>query len=1165
MNTAPPAAPSPPSPALLKPTTPARPGERRDWSGLHGASQALALAEAARAAPGPLLVVAADTPAAERLEREIPLFAGAGLPVLSFPDWETLPYDAFSPHQDLISERLGTLHRLPRLDRGVLIVPMATLMQRLPPQTYLDAYSLHLKRGERLNLTDMRDRLARAGYTAVNQVMEHGEFAIRGGLLDLFPMGSDTPFRVELFDDEVDSIRRFDPDTQRSQESLPGIDLLPGREFPLNTAAIERFYQRYMEVFEANPARSTLYRELQAGRPPAGVEFYLPLFFETTATLFDYLPPGTLIAWQEGCLAAGDAFWATVRERYTAREIARDYPPLPPAQLYLDPAAVFAAIKRFAQVALRDAADEYALPVAAAPALPVDSRAARPLAALEDFIAGFAGRTLIAAESLGRRETLREMLARQHIGVQVLDDWAQFLASEARLAIAVVPVDDGLLLPKAGIAIVAESQIYGEHVVQQRRRERRETDPEAIIRNLTELAPGDPVVHIEHGVGRYLGLETLDVGGSAGEYLALEYADRAKIYVPVGSLELVHRYTGADATHAPLHKLGSGDWQRAQRKAREQVRDAAAELLAIYAKRAARGGHAIPLPDDYARFAASFPFEETPDQARAIADVLADLAAEKPMDRVVCGDVGFGKTEVAVRAAFVAAHAGQQVAVLVPTTLLAQQHAETFRNRLADWPLRVAALTRFESKAEQQQILAQVAAGQVDIVIGTHRLLQKDVAFQRLGLLIIDEEHRFGVKQKEAFKALRAEVDVLTLTATPIPRTLSLAMSGLRDLSIIATPPPRRMAVKTFVRPYDGELVREACLREFKRGGQVYFLHNKVETIERVAHDLRQLLPEAALRVAHGQMPERELERIMADFHHRRFNLLVCTTIVESGIDVPTANTIVIDRADNLGLAQLHQLRGRVGRSHHQAYAYLMVPSRDALKGDALKRLEAIESLGELGIGFTLASHDMEIRGAGELLGDEQTGHIQEIGFTLFNELLERAVRDIRAGRTPDFDAAVRQEIDINLGGAALLPGDYVPDVHQRLVLYKRVAGAADLPALEDLQVELVDRFGPLPPQAGLLFVQARLRIAGRALGVTAITGGEHGFTVALTEQPAIDVDALLKLIRGEPKVYRFDGRSKLVATVHTDTVQARLDAVQTLLERLRPDTGAQAGASVRQ
>ena len=1160
MSTALPIGPAIPAP-LLRPPWPEKAGERRDWSGLTGASQALALAEAARTAPGPLLAVVADTPAAERLAREIPFFAGIDLPVLTFPDWETLPYDAFSPYQDLVSERLAVLHRLPGLRAAVVIVPMSTLMQRLAPQAYLDAYSLRLARGDHLDLTQMRERLIRAGYTAVNQVMEHGEFAVRGGLLDLFPMGSDTPFRVELFDDEIESIRRFDPDSQRSHDSLPGVDLLPGREFPINPQAIERFYQRYMEVFETNPARSALYRELQAGRPPAGIEFYLPLFFETAATLFDYLPTSTTIAWQEGCLAAGDAFWGTVRERFEARSLVRDYPPLPPVELYLEPGAVFAAFKRFAQIALREAADDHALPVARPPALPVDSRASRPLAALQDFLAGFDGRTLIAAESLGRRETLREMLQRQHIGVQVLDDWAQFIASDAPLAIAVVPVDEGLLLPQAGIAIVAESQIYGDHVVQQRRRDKRETDPEAIIRNLTELAAGDPIVHIEHGVGRYLGLETLDVGGSSGEYLAIEYADRAKIYVPVGSLELIHRYTGADAAHAPLHKLGSGDWQRAQRKAREQVRDAAAELLAIYAKRAVRGGHAIPLPDDYARFAASFPFEETPDQARAIGEVLADIGSDKPMDRVVCGDVGFGKTEVAVRAAFVTAHAGQQVAVLVPTTLLAQQHAESFRNRMADWPLRVAALTRFESKQEQQQILADLAAGKLDIVIGTHRLLQKDVKFQRLGLLIIDKEHRFGVKQKEAFKALRAEVDVLTLTATPIPRTLSLAMSGLRDLSIIATPPPRRMAVKTFVRPFDAELVREACLREFKRGGQVYFLHNKVETIERVAHDLGQLLPEATLRVAHGQLPERALEHIMADFHHRRFNLLVCSTIIESGIDVPTANTIIIDRADNLGLAQLHQLRGRVGRSHHQAYAYLMVPSRDSLKGDALRRLEAIESLGELGIGFTLASHDMEIRGAGELLGDEQSGHIQEIGFTLFNELLERAVRDIRAGRAPDFDAAVRHDLDITLGAAALLPTDYVADVHQRLVLYKRIAGAADLSALQELQVELVDRFGTLPAPTGVLFAQARLRLVAKALGVTAISGGEHGFSISLIEQPDIDVEALLKLIRKEPKVYRFDGRSKLTVHLATATPQERLDAVEKLLVQLSLRHGANASA----
>jgi transcription-repair coupling factor (superfamily II helicase) len=1132
------------------------------WGRLYGGAYGLIIAAAAQRHAGPVLVATADTPAAYRLEVELQFFAReSGLPVLTFPDWETLPYDVFSPHQDIVSQRLATLYQLPALERGVLIVPVSTLMQRLAPRRYLDAGSLVLDVGERLPLEPMRARLEAAGYRCVSQVMEHGEFAVRGSLIDLYPMGSALPYRIDLFDDEVESIRTFDPDTQRTLEQVPSIRLLPARELPLTEEAITHFRQAYRVAFEGNPQASPIYRDVSHGLAPAGIEYYLPLFFEETATLFDYLPRAMLLIAAEEVEDAAQAYWRQIGERYEQGRHDLQRPLLPPEQVFLTDSELVARLQGFPRASVQqiehlpgERAVNYA--TRATPRLTLDPRAKRPTAALQDFVAGFGGRILFAAESPGRRETLLELLRRAELHATVLEGWQAFLQSDAALAVTVAPLEDGLYLEEPRLAVIAEPQLFGERAMQRRRRRAKGAGPstEHIVRNLTELQIGAPVVHEEHGVGRYLGLQLLAVGGSETEFLVLQYADDAKLYVPVSSLHLISRYTGASPEQAPLHRLGSDHWQKAKRKAAEQARDVAAELLDIYARRAARTGHAFTLgEDEYGAFAAAFPFEETPDQQDAIDAVVQDMGSPRPMDRVVCGDVGFGKTEVAMRAAFVAVQAGKQVALLVPTTLLAQQHLQNFRDRLADWPVRVEALSRFRTKKQQEEVLRAVAAGTVDIVIGTHKLLQEGVRFKRLGLVIVDEEHRFGVRQKERFKALRAEVDVLTLTATPIPRTLNMSLAGLRDLSVIATPPAHRLTVKTFVSEWNKGLIREACLREIKRGGQVYFLHNDLDTIERVARELHELVPEASVRVAHGQMREQELEQVMLDFYHQRFNVLVCSTIIESGIDVPSANTIIINRADKLGLAQLHQLRGRVGRSHHRAYAYLITPPRNAMTADAVKRIEAIESLEDLGAGFMLATHDLEIRGAGELLGEEQSGQIQEIGFTLYTELLERAVAALKAGRQPELDRPLDHGPEVDLQLPALLPADYLPDVHTRLIMYKRIANAATPEELWELQVEMIDRFGMLPAPAKALFRVTELKQKAAPLGIRKIEVGPGGGRIVFNPEPPIDPMKVLELIQKQPKIYRLDGKDKLRFTMALDDAARRTEALEKLLEALGP------------
>lgn len=1147
----------------LRPNLPQKSGDIQHWGHLYGASAALAISRAAAQHTGPLMVVTGSTHEAQQLEYALRFFSATpATPVLHFPDWETLPYDAFSPHQDIISERLACLAQLPDLQQGILLLPIQTLMHRIAPRDYLQAHSLILDTGQQLELDAMRQRLTTSGYSCVSSVMEHGEFAVRGSLLDIYPMGSRSPFRIELFDDEIESIRTFDPESQRSIETVSQVRLLPAREFPLDKTGISQYRQAYRARFEGDPQRSNLYRDVSNGIAPAGIEYYLGLFHTQTASLFDYLPDNSLILTTDTVETEAEQFWQEITERYEQLRHDQERPILPPLEVFLPVPDTFAGLKSRPRVSFQHFELETARGInfatAAPPNLNLDVRASQPTAALENFLAGFKGRVLFAAETTGRREYLLELLRGHEIRPTLVENWSSFLDGDSKLAITVAPLEQGLLLTDPPLAVIAEPQLFGMQVLQRRRRKRAQRDTDIIIRNLAELSIGAPVVHEDHGVGRYLGLQTLRIGETDTEFLTLEYAGGDKLYVPVSSLHLISRYTGAAPDNAPLHKLGSGQWERARRKANERVRDVAAELLAVYAKREARTGYQYPLDEmQYRAFSAEFPFEETPDQQVAIDNVIASMRNDKPMDQLVCGDVGFGKTEVAMRAAFIAVQAGKQVALLAPTTLLTQQHLENFRDRFANWPVHIESLSRFSARKEQQQVLNDLKNGKVDIIIGTHKLLQDDVKYKNLGLVIIDEEHRFGVRQKEKFKSLRAEVDVLTLTATPIPRTLNMAMSGIRDLSIIATPPARRLAIKTFVTEWKSSLIREACLREIKRGGQVYFLHNEVETIQKQTDKIAELVPEATVHYAHGQMRERELEQVMSDFYHQRFNILVCTTIIETGIDIPTANTIIMNRADRFGLAQLYQLRGRVGRSHHRAYAYLVIPSRRNLSEDARKRLEAIESIESLGTGFTLATHDLEIRGAGELLGEEQSGQIMEIGYSMYTELLERAVQSLKEGNQPELDKPLHHATEIDLHVPALIPEDYLPDVHERLIMYKRIASAADKQELRELQVEMIDRFGLLPDPLKTLFRLTELKLKASPLGIEKIDMGAQGGRLNFTDKPDIDPLKIIQLIQNQPKTYRLDGNDKLRVNQDLPDANARITLLDNLLDELSEQQAA--------
>ena len=1151
--------------ALLRPPRPGAAAPHLCWNSLHGSARSLALAEAVAADARPWIVIAPDARELERLAAELRFFGGEALEVLTFPDWEVLPYDLYSPHADIVSERLRTLARLPAFSRGIVLLTAESLLTRLPPLAYVQARSLELKVGDRLDVEAMRARLIAAGYVSVGQVKAPGEFALRGSLFDVFPTGTPEPVRVDLLDDEIDSIRSFDPDTQRSAQAVQEFRLLPAREVPLDAEAVRAFRRRFRTRFEGDVARMPVYRGVAEGLAPPGIEFYLPLFHESTSGLADYLPRDVVVAADFDVEAALELAWSGILARYEDRRHDTERPLLAPPEVFLPPQEVRAwfahqasvQIGRFRAGGAHEAAAATAVthdfPCSAPPSFRLDAHATQPLAPLLQFLDQHPGRVLIVADSAGRREVISGLLSAHGRRPRAVADWAQFAAGDAALAITVAEDFEGLALGDPPLYLLSESALFGARARQERRRRRQQADPAAILRDLQSLEPGAPVVHETYGVGRYVGLTPMEVGGEPGEFLVLEYRDGDRVYVPVHALALVTRYTGGAPETAPLHKLGTDQWAKARRKAAEAVRDVAAELLDLHARRQAHRAPALSAGElEYQTFANAFPFEETADQAEAIARVLEDLKKSEPMDRIVCGDVGFGKTEVAMRAAFVAVQSGRQVAVLVPTTLLAEQHAQSFRDRFADWPVRIEALSRFRSGKEAGDVLTGLEQGKVDIVIATHRLLHADARFRNLGLIIVDEEHRFGVRDKEKLKALRAEVHVLTLTATPIPRTLNMALGGLRELSLIATPPAARLAIKTFVTEWHGPTLREACLRELRRGGQIYFVHNEVQTIDKIAADVAQLVPEANIRIGHGQMRERDLEQLMVDFYHRRFNLLVCTTIIESGIDVPTANTILINRADRLGLAQLHQLRGRVGRSHHRAWAYLIVPSRRALTPDAAKRLEAIESMEELGAGFVLATHDLEIRGAGEFLGESQSGEFSEVGLTLYLGMLEEAVRALRSGQQPVLDRPLAATTDVELHVPALLPEAQVPDVHLRLSLYQRIA-AADAQALEDMQAELIDRFGPLPEQAANLLAIAALRLRARALGIRRLELTAQGGSVAFEEQNRIDPATVIALIQKQAKEFRLDGPLRLRVTRPLPKREDRFAYADRLLKTLGP------------
>ena len=1201
------------------------PGQRLSLGSIPGSGDAWLIARLAmQAAPRRMLVVlCADASASQRLRDEVSFFA-PDLRIHLLPDWETLPYDQFSPHQDLVSERLATLHHVSRRECDVLLVAASTASYRLAPPSHLAAYTFFFTQGERLDESRLRAQLTLAGYQHVGQVMSPGEYSVRGGLIDLFPMGSVIPYRLDLLGDELESIRTFNIESQRSLYPVREVRLLPGREFPMDEDARTAFRSRWRETFEGDPTRSPVYRDIGSGIPSAGIEYYLPLFFEHTATLFDYLTDDAVLVSVGNVEDALHRFGRDAEQRFRFVAADRERSALAPDRLFLPVDAFFTRTKAFGRVAINarqtriaeptpddaalqggedgddregrssrdavshdariseagansgtreqlvgaaalgasDSVARAASPISSsialvgpAPVVTVERRATDPLLALKRHLDRAVGATMIAADSAGRRETMLQFFAEFDLKADVFDSHRDFIESGSAFAVCVATVQEGFVTNDPSVTYLTETELYKDSAAPRRRagkrQQERASNVEMMVRDLAELRVDDPVVHAQHGIGRYLGLETMDLGDGGMEFLHLEYANHTKLYVPVSQLHLISRYSGASEEDAPLHSLGSGQWDKARRKAAQQIRDSAAELLNVYARRAAREGHAFEYSArDYETFAASFPFDETPDQAAAINAVIADMASGKPMDRLVCGDVGFGKTEVALRAAFIAVMGGKQVALLAPTTLLAEQHTQTFSDRFADWPVRIAEMSRFRSAKEVAAAVKGINDGTLDIVIGTHKLLSQDVRFARLGLIIIDEEHRFGVRHKERMKELRSEVDVLTLTATPIPRTLGMSLEGLREFSVIATAPQKRLAIKTFVRREVDGTIREAVLRELKRGGQIYYLHNEVETILNRKAALEALLPEARIAIAHGQMGERDLERVMRDFTQQRFNLLLCTTIIETGIDIPTANTIVIHRADKFGLAQLHQLRGRVGRSHHQAYAYLLVPDPEALSKQAQLRLDAIQQMEELGSGFYLAMHDLEIRGAGQVLGENQSGNMHEIGFQLYTEMLNEAVRALKQGREPDLSHPLAAVTEINLHAPALLPETYCGDVHERLSIYKRLATARALEELIEIQEELIDRFGKLPEPAQALIETHRLRITADALGIMKIDAHAESVLFQFRPNPPVDAAAIIALVQKNRSI-KLSGQDKLRQSVNEPELRGRVAAIRSTLAEL--------------
>ncbi|RCS59939.1 transcription-repair coupling factor [Parvibium lacunae] len=1126
----------------------------------YGAADSLLLAALAQDYAGKLLTVICTNPAdAQRLADEIAFFApDCAAHVL--PDWETLPYDAFSPHRDLVSERLATLYSVTQANTRVLLVPATTALYRLAPPSYLASHTFFFRQGDKLDIEKLRTQLTVAGYACVSQVMAPGEYAVRGSLVDLYPTGSSLPYRLDLFGDDIESIKTFDPDSQRSLYPVKDIRILPGHEFPLTEEARALFRGRWREVFEGDPSKCSVYKDIGNGIPAAGIEYYLPLFFEQTATLFDYLPTDTLLVTHGNLEETIRPFWTDAESRHRFASADSSRPVLAPSELFLSAEQFFVQAQPYARLALTNQPNGEAT---APPNVAIQRRAEDPVQALRDALSQSLGhkgmRTLILAESAGRRETVRQTLAEYGLVLPTADTLADFSHSDSPAMLGVGPLLNGFRL--AQITVLTENELYSSQSRRKsgKRGQEGRSNIDSMVRDLAELRIGDPVVHEQHGIGRYLGLISMDMGDGDSEFLQLEYAHNTQLYVPVANLHLISRYSGSSPDEAPLHQLGSGQWEKARKKAAQQARDTAAELLNLYARRAARPGHSFGFEaKEYEEFVEGFGFEETPDQLAAIHAVIQDMVAAKPMDRLVCGDVGFGKTEVALRAAFVAVMGGKQVAVLAPTTLLAEQHYQTFVDRFANFPVRLAELSRFRTSKEVNAAIAALNTGELDIVIGTHKLLSPSVQFARLGLVIIDEEHRFGVRQKEALKNLRSEVDVLTLTATPIPRTLGMALEGLRDLSVIATAPQKRLAIKTFVRRESEATIREAMLRELKRGGQVYFLHNEVETIENRRERLQALVPEARIAVAHGQMGERELERVMRDFYQQRYNILLCTTIIETGIDVPTANTIIMHRADKFGLAQLHQLRGRVGRSHHQAYAYLLIHSEEALTKQAQLRLQAIQDMEELGSGFYLAMHDLEIRGCGEVLGDNQSGNMQEVGFQMYADMLNLAVKALKNGKEPDLLAPLHATTEIKLHTPALLPNDYCPDVHERLSLYKRLASATDTDNLNALQEELIDRFGPLPSASQALMETHRLRLLAEQFAVQKIDASAELITLSFTKQARIDPAKVILLIQKQRHI-SFQGQDKLrIALKPPQTeLSARSTTIRQILREIQDDASA--------
>ena len=1164
--------PDPPAFPLPANAWPAKPGERCAWVGLADGAAGYYAAATAAAHPGLTLILALDAAAATRCLDELAFYGVGEAPILHLPAWETLPYDAFSPHQDIISERLATLQRLPGAHAGVLVAPVATLMQRLPPRSYLDGQALSLRVGQRFDLHEQRTRLQAAGYLAVETVTHRGEFAVRGSLMDLFPMGLAHPVRIDLLDQEIDSLRHFDVDTQMTVRQVSRVEILPAKEFPFDAAGIAAFRSNWHDAFSVDVRRCGVYRDVSAGIAPNGVEYYLPLFFGggALASLFDHLPDNTLILQQEGLAEAVQGFWELVQGRHRSLSGDLERPILPPEVLYLPADELNGQLKRYPRVALgEDFKHRIHFPVHTLPDVRANARLQAPAQPLLNFLAiQPQARVLFTAESLGRRTLLEEFLRKAGLKPADCAGWADFLARDCPVGLAIAPIDQGLALSAAeasghaDVILVTESQIFGRSPTGERITGAKALDPQQVIRNLTELSIGAPVVHQEHGIGRYRGLKALTIDGLESEYLTLEYAEEARLYVPATSLHLIGRYAGADADHAPLHRLGSGQWDKVRRRAAEKAADVAVELLDVLARRAVRKAPALRCErSEYERFASRFPFQLTADQARAVDAVLADLGSDKSTDRLICGDVGFGKTEVAMRAAFAAVQGGKQVAVLAPTTLLAQQHFETFQDRFTGWPVNIDMVSRLRNAGEIKAIGKRLAQGGIDILIGTHRLLGAGIDFQDLGLLIIDEEHQFGVRQKERLKALRAEVDVITLTATPIPRTLNMALNGVRDFSLIATPPAKRLSINTFVHERQSHIIREALNRELMRGGQAFYVHNQVRTINQAAEAVAKLVPQARIGIGHGQMPKRQLERLMHDFHRRRLNVLVCTTIIENGIDIPNANTIIIDRADKFGLAQLHQLRGRVGRSHRQAYAYLMTPHASAMTPDARKRLKAIEAAGELGVGFALATQDLEIRGAGELLGAEQSGQIESVGLSLYMDMLDAAVRAIRAGRQPNLEAPLQPvSQEVNLHCATLIPEDYLPDVQVRLILYKRISAADDEAALNQLRAEIIDRFGSLPPQLQQLFRVTALKLRLIPMGVIRLDLGERGGKVIFANGTPVDPIVVVGLVQRQPNTYQLAGNTLLRIKRALPSLEERFAFADQLLQALAPPKAEPSG-----